>query len=96
MIACQGCNNFKYSHIQAIDPINGKPAPIYHPRQCSWYDHFMWSKDMTRILGLTPIGRATVDRLRLNREGVVNLRQVLHSIGQHPPYGLNSDRTITD
>jgi hypothetical protein len=89
-IACQGCNNFKYSHIEAIDPITGKPTPIYHPRQCNWYEHFTWSKDMTQILGLTPIGRATVDRLRLNREGVTNLRHVLQSIGEHPPHGLNT------
>jgi hypothetical protein len=37
------------------------------------------------MLGLTPAGRATVNRLQLNREGVVNLRRVLHLIQQHPP-----------
>ncbi len=84
-VACQGCNNFKYSHIQAIDPITGELAPIYHPRQHNWHEHFTWSNDLTQMLGLTPIGRATVDRLRLNREGVVNLRQALSSIDQHPP-----------
>ncbi|MEG4968235.1 hypothetical protein QUB11_16585 [Microcoleus sp. B6-A1] len=38
------------------------------------------------MLGLTPTGRATIDRLQLNREGVVNLRGVLHSIALHPPH----------
>lgn len=84
-IACQGCNNFKYSHTHAIDPITGKPVPIYHPRQQNWCDHFTWTKDATQMLGLTPTGRATIDRLLLNREGVTNLRRVLYSIGQHPP-----------
>jgi HNH endonuclease len=84
-VACQGCNNFKYSHIQAIDPITGELTQIYHPRQQDWQDHFTWSRDLTQMLGLTPIGRATIERLRLNREGVVNLRQALASIDQHPP-----------
>ena len=79
-VACQGCNNFKYSHIEAIDPITGEPVPLYHPRQHNWRDHFTWTNDSTQMLGLTPTGRATIDRLQLNREGVVNLRRVLHSI----------------
>jgi hypothetical protein len=84
-VACQGCNNFKYSHTQAIDPITGELAQLYHPRQQDWQDHFTWSRNLTQMLGLTPIGRATIERLRLNREGVVNLRQALASIDQHPP-----------
>jgi hypothetical protein len=31
------------------------------------------------------MGRATVGRLRLNRDGVVNLRLVLLTLGGHPP-----------
>jgi hypothetical protein len=84
-IACQGCNNFKYSYAHAIDPITGESVPIYHPRKHIWCDHFIWTKDVTQMLGLTPTGRATIERLRLNREGVVNLRQVLYAIDQHPP-----------
>jgi hypothetical protein len=34
---------------------------------------------------LTPTGRATVEKLQLNREGVVNLRQVMAMAGKHPP-----------
>lgn len=44
----------------------------------------MWSDDETLIIGLTPIGRATIVKLELNREGVVNLRELLHAIGKHP------------
>ena len=85
-IACQGCNNFKYSHSEAIDPVTGGSVPLYHPRQDNWSEHFTWSSDSTQMLGLTPTGRATIDRLQLNREGVVNLRGVLHSIDLHPPH----------
>lgn len=38
-----------------------------------------------RIIGLQPIGRATVERLELNRRGVLNLRFALIQIDKHPP-----------
>jgi len=37
------------------------------------------------LLGLTPTGRATIAALRLNREGVINLRRALKLEGKHPP-----------
>lgn len=48
-------------------------------------DHFVWSSDFVRILGYTPTGRATVEALRLNREGLINLRRILYAAGEHPP-----------
>ncbi|KHD06587.1 HNH endonuclease [Candidatus Thiomargarita nelsonii] len=84
-LACQGCNNHKYNKIEARDPVSSKMAPLYHPRQQQWYNHFSWSKDFTLIVGLTPTGRATVEALQLNREGLVNLRRVLYAAGEHPP-----------
>lgn len=86
-LACQRCNNAKYAATQAIDPLTGLQAPLFHPRQDSWSEHFAWSHDSLMIHGLTPIGRATVERLRLNRAGVVNLRRVLRDAGEHPPRG---------
>lgn len=83
--ACQGCNSRKYTSTTAIDPISGEMVSLYHPRQERWNDHFAWNDDFTRMLGLTPTGRATIESLQLNRDGVVNLRQVLHTIDKHPP-----------
>ncbi len=82
--ACQGCNNRKYNHTEAIDPLTGKTVPLFHPRQHLWSDHFAWNEDYTTLIGLTPTGRATIDRLQLNRSGVVNLRRILHQLGEHP------------
>jgi hypothetical protein len=50
--------------------------------------HFAWSVHSTMIIGLTPTGRATVEALRMNRKGVVNLRRVLFAMGEHPPEEL--------
>jgi len=44
-----------------------------------------WSPDASLIVGLTPIGRATIAALALNRAGLLNLRRVLSRAGEHPP-----------
>jgi hypothetical protein len=83
--ACQGCNNFKFVATHAVDPVTGVTVPLYHPRQHTWTEHFAWNENATIILGKTPTGRATVERLRLNRPGVVNLRRVLGLVGRILP-----------
>lgn len=83
--SCQGCNNRKYTHTEALDPVTNTVVPLFHPRQSQWQDHFQWSADQTLVIGITPIGRATISQLQLNRKGVVNLRRVLKLIGEHPP-----------
>ncbi len=40
---------------------------------------------MTHVIGLSPTGRATVSKLQLNREPVVNFRRILIKAGEHPP-----------
>src|SRR3712207_5805062 len=77
-LACQGCNNHKYAKTEAVDPISGTRVALYHPRRDRWSMHSAWSDDFTRMIGLTPSGRATVATLLLNREGVVNLRRLLY------------------
>lgn len=84
-LSCQRCNNAKYVASEATDPLSGRSAPLFHPRQHDWSEHFVWSHDFLFIHGLTPTGRATVDRLQLNRSGVVNLRRVLRDAAEHPP-----------
>jgi len=88
-LSCQGCNNHKYNKIQGGDPVTGETVPLYHPRKQLWNDNFAWNNDFTLVIGLTPTGRATVETLQLNREGVVNLRRVLYTMGEHPPGNVN-------
>jgi HNH endonuclease len=84
-LACQGCNGAKTSKQTGVNPRTSGPVRLFHPRRDRWSDHFAWSEDYLRIVGLTDIGRATVETLRLNRPGVVNLRRVLILEGVHPP-----------
>lgn len=92
-LSCQGCNNHKYNHIDARDPISGQTASLYHPRHHKWRDHFIWNDDYTMMVGITPIGRATVEALQLNREGVINLRRILFASGEHPPKAMDDRGT---
>ena len=84
-LSCQGCNGHKAAGTSAIDPVTGSTVALFNPRRERWRDHFTWSEDFLEMAGLTPIGRATVEALRLNREGLVNSRDVLYKVGRHPP-----------
>jgi hypothetical protein len=83
--SCQGCNSYKYTSTTAADPVSGERAPLYHPRQHTWREHFAWNDDFTQMVGLTPTGRATIARLDLNRPNAVNLRRLLVTVNLHPP-----------
>jgi len=84
-LSCSGCNGHKYNKTEALDPADGKVVALFNPRREQWQTHFSCSDDYTRILGLTSVGRATIEALQMNRPGVVNIRRLLYSIGQHPP-----------
>ena len=84
--ACTGCNGHKAAKTNALDPETGTIAPLFHPRRQRWVDHFCWSEDTTRVIGLTPTGRATVGALHLNRSGLVSLRRIMRLADEHPPY----------
>jgi len=84
-LSCQQCNNHKFVSVQVRDPLTGALARLFHPRQDRWDNHFAWSADYLLFCGLTPTGRATIDKLHLNRDGVVNLRRILRDVGFHPP-----------
>jgi hypothetical protein len=84
-LACPGCNMHKAVLVTACDPLTGVTVPIFHPRTQKWSDHFAWGEDFRGIIGRAPIGRATVEALQMNREGLQNLRGALKSVGCHPP-----------
>ena len=83
--SCFGCNAHKHTATHGADPETSEHVALFHPRQQPWLHHFEWGADLTRILGKTPSGRATIEVLHLNRTGLVNLRRVLASSGDHPP-----------
>lgn len=84
-LACRPCNEFKGAKTHATDPESDETVPLFNPRQQDWHEHFASSSDGTRILGLTPVGRATVVALKLNRPMLVRARRRWVAAGWHPP-----------
>lgn len=84
--SCDGCNSLKGTFITGFDSITGEEERLYNPRNDVWSDHFQWNESFELIVGISPVGRATVQRLQLNRSGVVRLRKVMLVAGLHPPF----------
>jgi HNH endonuclease len=83
--SCGGCNAHKKDKIEALDPLTRQLMPLFNPRTDIWAKHFEWSDDDLHIIGTTPTGRATVQLLKVNRQGNVNLRELLKMAELHPP-----------
>jgi hypothetical protein len=88
-LACRNCNERRGNRVEGRDPQTGHGVAIFHPRLEAWATHFAWASAGIRIVGLTSIGRATVELLDLNDDrhnGVVlRTRQRDVSDGYHPP-----------
>ena len=67
-LACRSCNLWKAAHLHGIDPQSSVEVRLFHPREDDWETHFSVDLESGEIQGRTPIGRATVARLRLNDE----------------------------
>ena len=80
-----GCNGHKADRTSATDPLGGDRVRLFHPRTDRWREHFSWSEDGLDLIGLTPVGRATVAALKLNRDKVQSLRRLLVQLELHPP-----------
>jgi HNH endonuclease len=84
-LACELCNQSKWTQTEATDPQTAEQTALFHPRQQQWHDHFCWNDDGTEIMGLTTCGRATIVALKLNNSLAVTVRRNWVRAGWHPP-----------
>ncbi len=85
-LACPLCNRYKGDKTKATDPKTDQMIPLFNPRNQVWSEHFQWSEDGLRIIGQTPIGRATVKALRLSDDpDALEVRSYWVLAGWHPP-----------
>jgi len=84
-LSCQGCNNYKYNKTSGLDNLTGETVNLFNPRKQEWNENFKWSDDVLEMIGITSIGRVTIDELKLNRIELQNLRNLLATAGKHPP-----------
>lgn len=83
--SCGGCNAHKRDKTESSDTLTRQLSPLFNPRTDIWSEHFEWNDDNLQMLGCTPAGRATVQLLKVNREGNINLRRLLKMAELHPP-----------
>ncbi len=84
-LACANCNLSKAQATTAPDPETNDIVSLFNPRQQHWSEHFRWIDEGLRLEGLTPVGRATILRLKINMDRIVNARAVWIIAGAHPP-----------
>jgi len=82
-LACVSCSLRKWAKQTATDPDSGEEVPLFNPRTHVWAEHFRWEGE--RVVPLTPVGRATVAALALNRPLILAIRQEEAARGRHPP-----------
>ena len=73
-----------------MDPESQIVVPLFNPRTQRWSEHFSWSVDGLRIVGLTPTGRATVAALHLADDpDAIEVRSYRIAAGWHPPTDID-------
>ena len=78
-LSCVYCNGRKGPNLTGRDLATGKLTRLYHPRRHKWTYHFRYQ--WSTINGRTPIGRTTIDVLRMNHPPLVALREILMEAG---------------
>jgi hypothetical protein len=82
-LACVSCSLSKGARQDIEDPETSQMVTIFNPRQQTWKEHFSW-RDV-EVVGLTTVGRATVNALKLNRAIIQAIRAEEKYFGRHPP-----------
>ena len=79
-LQCPHCSLHKSSKTHADDPATGTWIELFHPLQHEWAEHFRLDED-GMIVGLSPIGRATVSALQMNAPLVRTARLMQRRLG---------------
>ncbi len=75
-LACHACNLYKSDFVIGHDADTQTDTRLFHPRRDIWADHFRVDMATAAITGTTPIGRATVMRLQINRAAQLVARRL--------------------
>ena len=75
-LACRSCNKYKAVFQSGTDPNTQANVRLFHPRQDAWSQHFRYDQETGEIQGRTPIGRATIARLQINRVAQIAARRI--------------------
>ena len=83
-LACRACNLFKSDQQTAVDETTGEVVRLFHPREHRWDEHFALDSRDGTIRGQTPVGRATVTCLQMNRSVQLQARRAWIRLNLYP------------
>jgi 5-methylcytosine-specific restriction endonuclease McrA len=82
-LACIHDNLHKGPNIAGLDPVTRELTRLYNPRRDRWREHFAWQGAV--LIGLTAVGRTTIQVLAINDRDVVEAREALIAEGRFRP-----------
>jgi HNH endonuclease len=83
-LSCRACNMHKSNRQHCLDPETQERVRLYHPRQDAWTEHFRFNEDSSELVGLTPMGRATVACLNMNSRAQIIARRLWIQMNLYP------------
>ncbi len=83
-LACRSCNLRKGNRIRGILPDSTVEVYLFHPRKNPWTEHFQIEIESAKILGITSVGKVTVDCLEMNSSTQVAARKLWIRLGLFP------------
>jgi len=82
-LCCGRCNRHKGPNLTGADPMTGEIVRLFNPRTDDWHAHFRWEAEY--VVGITDIGRTTVEVLNMNHPEDLGVRRELIEDGKFPP-----------
>jgi hypothetical protein len=83
-LACRSCNLRKGTRISGIVPSSNIEVSFFHPRQDKWSEHFQVDTQSGKIMGMSSLGKVTVEYLEMNSASQVAARQLWIRLGLFP------------
>ena len=83
-LACRSCNLRKGTRVSgSVSGASGEVS-FFHPRQNYWDEHFGVESETGVIVGITAVGKVTVENLQMNSAAQVAARKLWIRFGLFP------------
>ncbi len=75
-LACRSCNLRKGTRTSGIAPDSSTEVRFFRPREDRWSEHFQIDTNSGKIIGISAVGKVTVEFLEMNSSSQVTARQL--------------------
>lgn len=83
-LACRSCNLRKGTRVSGIAPNSNSEVQFFHPRRNLWNEHFQVNTEDGVVMGITTVGKVTVEHLEMNSTAQVAARKLWIYLGLFP------------